>query len=469
MVRFTSKLTLVLGLCAALALANTANHAAADIRSDIICRNGACYPRVFRPTTEFQEVLEGQEIPGGLHVQMDFETHRKFAKLMDPEIEASSKKDATNSILVIDTDSPGTIQKHQVGGGGENNNMPPPIDLKHPDGELTSEDSAQMEENSRMNLQTVFDSIPELANLKDNGNQQQQQQKQETKPPVVPLFKGNQGDHQTFTEQMEILKTNKDPESLLSAMEELADLASDMEFGLRLTNGEDLKTLVGFLGCKKDNTEAECHETRLLRSKSALIIGNAVQNHEKAQSAGYKNSLHKTLLTHLETETDAQVLRRLIFAYGSLVRGSSSDKDFIQDEDISRLAKIYSKSTDPLFRRKCIYVMSDFADPDMQFISPNNDTDTDNIQSGEKHIVTNVQDDNSKNNHTKTMTVIEKVAPNVGPWCESLQQENQSSEGRRENSEKDGDWEIIERAVELLHASYPETCVLVNDRIKDEL
>jgi len=65
MARFTSKLTLVLGLCAAVALANVAKHAAVDTRPEVICNSGGCYPRVFRPTTEFREVLEGQEIPPG--------------------------------------------------------------------------------------------------------------------------------------------------------------------------------------------------------------------------------------------------------------------------------------------------------------------------------------------------------------------------------------------------------------------
>lgn len=65
MARFRSKLTVVLGLCLALALTKTAHTAAVDERPSVICHQGACYPRVFRPTTEFQEVLEGQEIPSG--------------------------------------------------------------------------------------------------------------------------------------------------------------------------------------------------------------------------------------------------------------------------------------------------------------------------------------------------------------------------------------------------------------------
>ncbi|KAF8937367.1 hypothetical protein BGZ58_002823 [Dissophora ornata] len=432
MARFTSKLTLVLGLCAALALANAANHAAVDTRPEVICNNGACYPRVFRPTTEFREVLEGQEIPTGLHVQLDFETHKKFAKLMDPE--DVNNKDATNSILVVDTDSPGTFQ-HQVGSNDALSNMPPPIDLQQPDGDA---DFAQLEENSRMNLQTVFDSIPELAHLKDSEDQQQQNS------PPAPRVK--QSEHQVFTERLDIIRTSHDNTVILGAMEDLADLASDMDFGLRLAEGASLKALLNHLHCRY-MTETECEDARLVRSKAALIIGTAVQNHEKAQNVAFEANLHKTLLARLETEPDEQVLRRLIFAYGSLVRGSNND--FIQDGDIRRLANIYNSSSDPTFKRKLIYIMSDFADPDMQFVK-----------------VTDNEDglDGKDNNGSTSMTVTERPDVDVGPWCETLLQENQTSQDGDEHE----DWEIIERAVDLLHASYPETCVLT-DNNRDEL
>ncbi|KAG0307919.1 hypothetical protein BGZ98_009485 [Dissophora globulifera] len=437
MVRFASKLTLVLGLCAAIALANAANQAAASTKPEVICKDGSCYPRIFRPTTEFQEVLDGQEIPGGLHVQMDFETHKKYAKLMDPE--DVDHNDPTNSVLVVDTDTPGTFQ-HSVG-----SNMPPPIDLQHPNGES---DFAQLEEDSRMNLQAAFDSIPELAHLRDEPVDHQQQDKTNEYIPPVPFNK--QSEHQVFTEQLEVIKTSRDNDKVLSAMDELADLASDMDFGLRLASGEGLKALVSHLHCR-GKTDAECEDARLIRSKSALIIGTSVQNHEKAQNAAFKSRLHKILLARLETETDVQVQRRLIFAYGSLVRGGSNNA-FIQDEDIRRLAAVYNKSTDATFKRKCVYLMSDFADPDMQFVKV---SDVDNTKDGES----------KDSNQTKFLTMIDKIDLDVGPWCETLQQENKSSEYNQVHE----DWEIIERAVDLLHASYPDTCILTNSKLKDEL
>ncbi|KAF9109084.1 hypothetical protein BGX27_008025 [Mortierella sp. AM989] len=449
MARFTSKLTIVLGLCAALALARAAGHAAVDTRPEVICNDGACYPRVFRPTTEFQEVLEGQEIPGGLHVQMDFETHKKFAKLMDPE--SVNEKDATNSILVVDKDSPGTF-KHQVGSdSGDLINMPSPIDLQHPDGE-SNQDFAQFEADSQKNLQAVFDSIPELAHLKD---QPQAQQRQKT-PPVPPITRQG-GDHQFFTEQLDIVKTSTDNTDVLAALEELTDLASDMDFGLQLSGGEGLLALVKHMHCN-EKTQAECEQDSLLRSKSATIIGTAVQNHEKAQNAAFQAGLHKYLITRLERESDQQVLRRLATAYGSLVRGSRNE--FFQVEDIVRLGQLYSKSNDPTFKRKVIYIMSDFADPDMQYLSTSDNDTTTAEEDGHNE---------SSNSTKESMTVVEKSNVNVGPWCESLQHELLGGEHGSQVNDGHEDWEIIHHALDMLHKSYPETCQIFYDKRRIEL
>ncbi|KAJ2784825.1 nucleotide exchange factor sil1 [Coemansia javaensis] len=58
-----------------------------DADADVICTTDAagaqtCYPRVFRPTREFREVLPGQAVPPGLHVQIDMGTGRRQARLV---------------------------------------------------------------------------------------------------------------------------------------------------------------------------------------------------------------------------------------------------------------------------------------------------------------------------------------------------------------------------------------------------
>lgn len=91
--------------------------------------------------------------------------------------------------------------------------------------------------------------------------------------------------------------------------------------------------------------------------------------------------------------------------------------------------------------------MSDFADPDFQPV-PEDDTK---------------KTSGSVNDTTETKPA-EKINLDVGPWCESLQQGNESS-----NMKEHDEWEIVEKAVGLLHASYPETCILTDSKIRDEL
>ncbi|KAG0286732.1 hypothetical protein BGZ97_007330 [Linnemannia gamsii] len=368
---------------------------------------------------------------------MDFETHKKFAKLMDPS--DIQEKSVTDSILVVDTNTPGTFQ-HQVGQNNHLDDMPPAIDLlPQPDNDVQEADFAQLEENSRMNLQTAFDSIPEL---------------QSDRKPAPPAA-AQKTDPQIYQELLETLMTNQNNVEIAEALEGLTDLASDMDFGLQLSEGEGLRTLVKHVRCSSRD-RIVCEDQRRVRSIAALVIGTSLQNHAKAQESAYKHNLHKVLLQQLEIETDTQVLRRLMFAYSSLIRGSQHQNSLIQDDDILRLANIYNKSTDPQFRRKCVYLMSDFADPDMQFISSSNDTAAPN----------DTADSNSGVSEPAAVGE-EAVTPvNVGPWCETLQQENKTAQ---DGADQDGDWEIIDRAVELLHASYPDTCILTGARTKDEL
>ncbi|ORX44141.1 hypothetical protein BCR36DRAFT_586273 [Piromyces finnis] len=67
-------------------------YAKAPNGEDIICvyRFGVvenCYPRVFKATAEYQTILEGQEIPKGLDIQLSMRTGERRAKLSEATIQ----------------------------------------------------------------------------------------------------------------------------------------------------------------------------------------------------------------------------------------------------------------------------------------------------------------------------------------------------------------------------------------------
>lgn len=188
---------------------------------------------------------------------MDFETHRKYAKLMDPE-EAQERD--SNSILVVDTDTPGVYQ-HEV--GNSNSNMPPPIDLHTSD-----EDQAAQIESSRLNLQTAFDSIPELGNV-DQEAEEAAAPKNNTPYEFQPS-----NNRQYFNEQLEIVRSSSDNDDVLEALEALADIASDMEFGLLLAEKDGLRVLQKRLLCQD---EVSCQSGRHIRAKAAVVISASLQ------------------------------------------------------------------------------------------------------------------------------------------------------------------------------------------------
>ncbi|KAH7035207.1 uncharacterized protein B0I36DRAFT_89513 [Microdochium trichocladiopsis] len=54
---------------------------------DLICHTenpAECYPRIFSATHEFQVVHDDQDLPPGLHVQLDMQTGQKVAKIYNP-------------------------------------------------------------------------------------------------------------------------------------------------------------------------------------------------------------------------------------------------------------------------------------------------------------------------------------------------------------------------------------------------
>ncbi|KAF9429437.1 nucleotide exchange factor sil1 [Entomortierella beljakovae] len=421
---FSKRLAIVLGLCAAVAMANGAAPAVVPgegiVTHDtgIHCEFGACYSKYFEPTTEFKRILPGQMIPPGLHVKMDFETGEKYAKLMD---KSEANQDSENAaVLVVDTESPGSV-KHQIGSDDEsavNNN--------------DDDDASQIEVDSQRKLQEVLDCIPELEPIKD-----QQKQEQPSQPPY------SANEPQLFAERLEIIKSSNDNEVVLAALDLLTEQVRFMDYGVRLLKGEGLASLLKRLECDSQD-QSECEKTSLIRTTSALVISTALQNNREAQITAFKAGLHKTLLAKSEVEPDSKLLYRILGAFGSLIRCSTKDHNYIGDEVITRFAQLYKNTNDEQVKNRIIFIMSDFADPEMQedIVDSSNEEDNDM--------------GNSTNPTTQTQVVVKKI--NVGPWCEVLQQEDQAKYQK-----------YIEDALEFLHGSYPETCILVQKKVKDEL
>ncbi|KAJ2776910.1 nucleotide exchange factor sil1 [Coemansia interrupta] len=99
----------LLALVGLLSLSQTVAHAKQHVfevvDSATICSTDAggeqtCYPRMFVATEEFQIIKPGQDIPPGLHVQIDMQTGLRMARLMPAD-----NKDENGLALVSDSDT----------------------------------------------------------------------------------------------------------------------------------------------------------------------------------------------------------------------------------------------------------------------------------------------------------------------------------------------------------------------------
>ncbi|KAI0600861.1 hypothetical protein F4775DRAFT_607943 [Biscogniauxia sp. FL1348] len=75
--------------------------------TELICHTenpAECYPKVFSATEEFQVVHDDQDLPPGLHVQLDVQTGKKQAKLYDPAEEnpALAGLPVDQAVIVVD-------------------------------------------------------------------------------------------------------------------------------------------------------------------------------------------------------------------------------------------------------------------------------------------------------------------------------------------------------------------------------
>ncbi|KAI3322234.1 hypothetical protein HD806DRAFT_143323 [Xylariaceae sp. AK1471] len=80
-------------------------------KSELICHTdnpAECYPKVFSATEEFQIVHDDQDLPPGLHVQLDVQTGQKQAKLYNPDEEnpALAGLPVHHDVLVVDPELP---------------------------------------------------------------------------------------------------------------------------------------------------------------------------------------------------------------------------------------------------------------------------------------------------------------------------------------------------------------------------
>lgn len=206
--------------------------------ADLICHTdnpADCYPKVFSPTEEFQVVHDDQDLPPGLHVQLDMQTGQKQARLNIPTEEnpALQGLPVDRSIVVVDSEE--TLDNPQI---------PPNAPAYEPIGVVKE----PQEKNAGF-----FEALEAVKSHVENGQ---------------------------YVRSDELAK----------ALEELEELSHDMYYGLQIA--EDPETVQG-LFCILTSRDVEQATTQPLTERSdflaSSIIASAVQNNRPALRAVEKS------------------------------------------------------------------------------------------------------------------------------------------------------------------------------------
>lgn len=188
-----------------------------------------CYPQVFEPTNEWQAIREGQDIPAGLHVRLNIDTLVKEAKILDP-----SEEDAESHELAV-----------AIGDTG------------------TKEDSSMVENAPKEGFNVQEEIRQKVAQFKASKDKSR-------------VSESDLQDYDSSLAEVVGFENGGDTERLDRALDTLAELSHDIEFGAKLTtSGAVFESML--------NT-ARSIGSHQVREKLYRIMGSSLRNNEEAIS-----------------------------------------------------------------------------------------------------------------------------------------------------------------------------------------
>ncbi|KAI0848851.1 hypothetical protein F5Y00DRAFT_75229 [Daldinia vernicosa] len=209
--------------------------------TELICHTdnpAECYPKVFSATEDFQPVHDDQDLPPGLHVQLDVQTGQKQAKLYNPaedENPALQGLPVDRAVVVVDPET----------------TLPVPQD----------------------------DQPPQI-------------------PPGAPAYepvgvvKAPQEKNEGFISALETLKKSSGPNSsavnpddLDKALEVLEDLSHGMYYGLQIASDPDALHALFCLLTARDAAQAQRPLSQRTDFLASAILASSVRNNKPALRA----------------------------------------------------------------------------------------------------------------------------------------------------------------------------------------
>ncbi|KAK9459003.1 uncharacterized protein V1516DRAFT_546020 [Lipomyces oligophaga] len=310
---------------------------------DQICPDGggACYPRIFEPSDNWQIIRPDQEVPAGLHIRMDFQTGLREAKYLNDADDTQQE----SSVIAIDEESnaavvagplgmaedseegtePGSDDSRNIWGDSTYNHKPNPY-LSASEFSEFSENLEYVISSAEPSHESTLDSSSSLSSSK-------------------PQHDANDS-------------SNNDFAKLISSFKIIEDFAHEIDFGVRLAEPNVLSALLYILAS---------HKKPEVRSLSARTIGAALRNNAPALDLAAPAKTITNLLQSIVNEPDSEVRARTVFALGSAIQGRFGRQEFWTSHGGESLRQRFldSDAGDDYMGRCAIFVEDSFVNEDM--------------------------------------------------------------------------------------------------------
>ncbi|KAK7204698.1 hypothetical protein BZA70DRAFT_279794 [Myxozyma melibiosi] len=270
--------------------------------------SGACYSQEFVPTEEFQQVKPGQNLPPGVHVRLNFETGVREAKLLAPE-GADDDEDSTAVVVVPGGESVTVETSEEDDAGASQDTDSFTAEEEQQDRNIWGQFSYSHKPNPHISLSDHEDFESTLAYALSAGKVPEDDSTAEsaTVPP-------------TSSELAEAATDSEGPYAvLLTALRTIEDYAHEIDFGIKLADPETVTDFLAILGS---------HPHAPVRALAARVIGSSLRNNAPALDIAAPARVVSYLLSALESENDAEVRKRIMFALASSIHGRFGRQEF---------------------------------------------------------------------------------------------------------------------------------------------
>mmetsp|Transcript_9083 Transcript_9083/g.8984 ORF Transcript_9083/g.8984 Transcript_9083/m.8984 type:complete len:434 (-) Transcript_9083:19-1320(-) len=242
-----------------------------------------CYPKVFEPTTEWQIIREGQDIPAGLHVRLNMETSAREAKILDP----SEETEGSSELMV----------------NAEHNN-----------------DNNDNNKNDDSGLKM---SNEEQANEIQQKIKEFKQAQGKSKVSTTDL-----NDFQSSVNEVQQFRQGGDTSRLSTALDTLIELSHDLEFGVKLTHDSSVfRSLVHV---------SELVQDKELQEKIYRIMGSSLRNNPDAVSNVLNNQdarFVEGLFDNLNSDASDVIKKRILGIIHALTQNSHFNSKYFNSNN----------------------------------------------------------------------------------------------------------------------------------------